>query len=1244
MDCGNSLYPASKREFAVGTAEQLESKLTGYGYACPHFPKFRNRESGYPSCLGFFYGNDANRVSYVEVEKLCKTCLSEIIPTSKDYNVWLSSGVQVARGGALKENCVWNTPQPSIGFQLDLIQGGTAVHGREVAGPPAIRERAHRGFYNSPVTITIAMGGLEEEAWSWLMKSGKPFYIEQLHLVKKQSPWAVRTAMEDFRIAKGHGNCFSPPAKVKPTSKIDKRAVDDTGSLQTQPNILPTRTTISNMDRASDMTEPKSDKIPSPGNIPKPGKMPNPGKFPESEKMSKPKKISNPENISNPEKISKYPKANLPKLATGEALSESSKKSILTSEDASMESEVKTGGHSKPRAKARTIPLSTPTTREPSPTSEVIIKSHQKPVAISKPQIGSASAGQMQAPLKGGKKDNFIVARLDSALNKTPNKNKVNRTASGSNMPRTYQPTAKLVSSGDSISNAQNSMPSALAETSVNGIGLLAGTYGTISPIPLGSPMDFARSQSSAENDQIRANKRPYIFQQLLQASNSFRNRGQTNYSEHFSVLETERNEYVDNVIERDIYAFQPGSSSNTAYWVDRAVLPNTKRPVTGVLGGPARGSNREPIPDNTQILNVAYPEQLDTTSQVIRSPRGGLEAIHGAQTYNGSYSHPEDGYSPSNLAGISTAERQNSAPGPGRSHAVSPAAMGASKSPSRMLPRGPATNKKSNERTKMVTEPHKDETRTLVNQNSQPVKVKTTVKTGHSSQAKSPVPRAKPQNNSSHTGTPAHSSSPVIPAGPSKINGTTMSKQIDNAPVLSPTPPDRRDKSQGIKRSSKDSQHTGEQWPTNHSRGSVAPHSEPATSNNKHDKSLVASTSSDGAKHFGKKPKDDHPHQKGSGYNSAPSEKSPIGKSHDKLPRSRAMPPQEKKAAGQGKHPNKGHGAHGPKVSSSDKHHATKPHSRRPEDGPQVPRHNKNANRDNRAHQTSQSGEDGEINPNGRSSGEAQRNSSASSIRSESRSDSEAEGPGRDVPDDQENTTDDGTKWPSPSDDDDNRGDGGESGDDDGGNGEVESGDDENRGDGVGSGSDDDGGDGGSGGDDDGGDGGNGGDDDGGDGEGESGGDEDGGDREGSGSDDDGGDGEVESDDDDIGGDGGGSGDDDDDNSGDGGGSRDEDGGNGEAESGEDDDDGGGGSGEDDNDGGDGGSGSDDDGGGGSGDDDDDGGDGGSGRGGSGDDDDDGGDGGSGSDDDGGGGSGDDDDGDGGDRGGSDSDDDNMG
>jgi hypothetical protein len=159
--------PFFEREFAVGTAEQLESKLTGHGYACPHFPKFRSQESGYPSRLGFFHGNDNSKIRYVELDKLCENCRSDVVPTSKEYNVWLSSGLQTANGVASKESCVWVTPQPSKGFPLELVQAGTPLKRRELIGPPAVKETMTRGVFNTPIVITIAEDGMVMAEGKW---------------------------------------------------------------------------------------------------------------------------------------------------------------------------------------------------------------------------------------------------------------------------------------------------------------------------------------------------------------------------------------------------------------------------------------------------------------------------------------------------------------------------------------------------------------------------------------------------------------------------------------------------------------------------------------------------------------------------------------------------------------------------------------------------------------------------------------------------------------------------------------------------------------------------------------------------------------------------------------------------------------------------------------------------------------------------------------------------------------------
>jgi hypothetical protein len=79
-----------------------------------------------------------------------------------------------------------------------------------------------------------------EDVWAWLKKSGKPFYIEQLHLVKRWTPWTEKMAMEDFGIAIKHGNSYQPSfsTKSKPSSKPAKKK-DFLSSIAADSQSLP---------------------------------------------------------------------------------------------------------------------------------------------------------------------------------------------------------------------------------------------------------------------------------------------------------------------------------------------------------------------------------------------------------------------------------------------------------------------------------------------------------------------------------------------------------------------------------------------------------------------------------------------------------------------------------------------------------------------------------------------------------------------------------------------------------------------------------------------------------------------------------------------------------------------------------------------------------------------------------------------------------------------------------------------
>lgn len=69
-----------------GSAEYLESQLSGPELSCRHFPKYRAEEDHrYPSRLGFFSSDPEPKITYLDTKKLCIACLVAAVPDGFNY-------------------------------------------------------------------------------------------------------------------------------------------------------------------------------------------------------------------------------------------------------------------------------------------------------------------------------------------------------------------------------------------------------------------------------------------------------------------------------------------------------------------------------------------------------------------------------------------------------------------------------------------------------------------------------------------------------------------------------------------------------------------------------------------------------------------------------------------------------------------------------------------------------------------------------------------------------------------------------------------------------------------------------------------------------------------------------------------------------------------------------------------------------------------------------------------------------
>ncbi len=180
-----------------GTAEYLVSvKLTNGSRGCKHFRKIRAGESDcpFPSILGFFHESDDN-ISYLEISKLCATCCHDAVPDG--YNSW-----SVSFNEPQSDDTHSNTPasslldiSPSQEFYPPIFQAGTEIF---AASRSAVNSETHSA---EPARVALPDVPDAAPAWRWLKSERKPFYLDQLHLVKDKSPMVRQNAARDARIA-----------------------------------------------------------------------------------------------------------------------------------------------------------------------------------------------------------------------------------------------------------------------------------------------------------------------------------------------------------------------------------------------------------------------------------------------------------------------------------------------------------------------------------------------------------------------------------------------------------------------------------------------------------------------------------------------------------------------------------------------------------------------------------------------------------------------------------------------------------------------------------------------------------------------------------------------------------------------------------------------------------------------------------------------------------------------------------
>ncbi|CAG7561099.1 unnamed protein product [Fusarium equiseti] len=174
---------------APGSAEFMFTVLQGRGLGCGHFPRYSTKDTKqpdvqFPSRLGFFQGTESQpRISILDTEKLCLSCLRQVVPNG--YNFW-----SVLTGGPGNDLGSTHLQAPSLlGNYPPFVQAGTEK-------------------FPEPVILPIPDVPHAKDVWEWLKNEQKPFFLDHLHLTKRLTVSVKRAAERDFNIASAHGISF----------------------------------------------------------------------------------------------------------------------------------------------------------------------------------------------------------------------------------------------------------------------------------------------------------------------------------------------------------------------------------------------------------------------------------------------------------------------------------------------------------------------------------------------------------------------------------------------------------------------------------------------------------------------------------------------------------------------------------------------------------------------------------------------------------------------------------------------------------------------------------------------------------------------------------------------------------------------------------------------------------------------------------------------------------------------------
>ncbi|KAI1210124.1 uncharacterized protein F4807DRAFT_467261 [Annulohypoxylon truncatum] len=221
-----SPYPEGSAEF---TATYLTTRALGCSHPVKYHADHTKEHSKYPSRLGFFHVTAKEpRISFLDTGRLCNACLDAVVPDG--FHFW--SAYSIINGTSATDSRApqprWLDMAPSSLYYPPLTQAGIERFPHVSSSLEVIPP--HLNLSRGDLPIPKVPGA--KEAWEWLQKERKPFYIDQLHLIKGWSLIVERRAKTDSIIAERAGTAYHPEAQPKAQGRKRKPLGKETASFE----------------------------------------------------------------------------------------------------------------------------------------------------------------------------------------------------------------------------------------------------------------------------------------------------------------------------------------------------------------------------------------------------------------------------------------------------------------------------------------------------------------------------------------------------------------------------------------------------------------------------------------------------------------------------------------------------------------------------------------------------------------------------------------------------------------------------------------------------------------------------------------------------------------------------------------------------------------------------------------------------------------------------------------------------